>query len=81
MSAFFIITTATDRKSYQRQSDRLFFSVPVQVIPRFCDISTRLIYCESPLQSGEFYPVDSANLKPEFRLSKKQRESARRIVS
>lgn len=81
MNTFFIVTSNAERRSYAHNHDRAFFSVPVQVVPEFCDMRTRLIYCRSPLQGDIVYPVHSDNLKPERMLTRRMREHARRIPS
>ena len=75
----FLVTAPSELKGFVRESDRQFFSVPVEVEMISTDINTKLITVRSPLQGGITYPVVSSSLKPAFRLTNRQRAAARRI--
>jgi len=78
-SRLFLVVKSSDLQGYKNQSDRDFFAVPVEVIPHSCDRNTRMLYVRSPLQNDVVYPVDRHDIKSEFRLTKKQLQSARTI--
>ena len=79
MNRFFVVVPANQRKSYVHESDRVFFSVPVEVVPDHCDRIRKTLFVRSPLQSNAVYPVGPENLKRESQLTRRQRESARRL--
>ncbi len=77
---WFVSMAKKDTLSFQRQTDREFFSVPVQVIPLFCDLQNRMTHVWSPLQGGSVvYPVSKENLKCDHQLMNRQRDAARLV--
>lgn len=75
----FIVHTKRQAKGYSLEKDREFFSVPVQVVPFYCELETRWLYVKSPLQGNCVYPVMKKFLKTEWKLSVSEQKSARRI--
>ena len=74
----FIVLKPSARRSMIHESDREFFSAPVQVFPSHCNLDTKQLYVRSPLQNGAVYPCDRSALKSEYQLTNKQRAAARR---
>lgn len=79
MNGLFIVTSTKDLSRFVNQSDRDFFSVPVEVVPHHTRLATRMLYVESPLQGGVIYPVLKTSLKRGYSLTNRQRASARTI--
>lgn len=82
MAAFFISIPKRELTGFVHDSDREFFSVPVEVVPVCCDINTKVLTVWSPLQGHDVvYPVNREVLRTEFQLMRRQRDAARRIPS
>jgi hypothetical protein len=74
----FLVVPKSELAGFVQQSDREFFSVPVEVQLLHTNISTKLTTVYSPLQDAT-YPVSKNNLKHFYQLSNKQHKNARKI--
>lgn len=75
----FLSVPKMDLKCFAMVEDREFFSVPVEVVPLYCNILTRFVYVKSPLQGGIVYPVSEGCLRKRHQLTKVQLRDARYI--
>lgn len=71
MTRYFLLADKRSLKGFAHQSDRDYFARPVLVEPLYCDVSTRHVYVRDPARNCQF-PALAAEIKPDWRLSKKQ---------
>jgi hypothetical protein len=72
---FFLVTPKSVLKMFVLDTDREYFAQPVRVELHHSDVSDRTLYVRDP--RGNVYPVNKADVRPTWRLSKRQRKGAR----